>query len=111
MKPVIRASRIRRPQQRPKVVRSRGGCRRAEVRQFRRLETELQGCQSIQQQGLAGEDLSTCGCERHPLDLVDFGEGPEAAAAWRPLDVEGIAAQCGDVEVTLERESDDLLAA
>ena len=46
-----------------------------------------------------------------PFRAVDFGEGLQTAAARRPFDLEGIAGQAIDVEVTFQGEGLDLLAA
>src|ERR1700739_2449369 len=67
--------------------------------------------QPIEKCTLSLEQLRTCLCHRKPADPIDLGEFPHRARALWPLQLESVAICVSDLEVALDGEGGDHLAA
>src|SRR5947209_13242174 len=69
------------------------------------------GHQSIEKCALTLQQLRASLRHTKPGNAIDLGELPHPARAVRPFQLKGVAARVGDVEVRLDGEGGDNLAA
>src|SRR5262249_6185565 len=67
--------------------------------------------EQVDQGDLALDELAASGVEIEPARAIDLRKPPSVPGPGRPLHLEGVAGDAGDVDVALERPCADALAA